>query len=46
MKKSQMFKIPKDVQRAVGVGRKFYGYGVVLNQVANFYNSLATEIGT
>ena len=38
------FKIPDDVKWNADVAHKFYRHGVVLKQVANFYNTIEKQI--
>ena len=38
------FDLPPEIERETATAQKFYRYGMVLKQVANFYNDLATKI--
>lgn len=38
------FKVPDMVDREMKVADKFYHHGVMLQQVANFYNTIATQM--
>ena len=38
------FKIPSEVHKVTGNAKKFYKEGVSLKQVANFYNSMGTQM--
>lgn len=38
------FKIPKAIHGVTENAKKFYKEGVTLKQVANFYNSMSTQI--
>ena len=38
------FAIPAKIQQAAATAKKFYRYGVILKQVAHFYNSIDEQI--